>query len=71
MRGNPNLESALRVVESLITGESEGNRLNVQDYVVMFTRRLGTERTVTAVNNLKARGARVIGVGEQTYARER
>ncbi|GFR78033.1 collagen alpha-3(VI) chain [Elysia marginata] len=63
MKGNPDLEAAMRVVDGIVSGESAGNREDVQDYVVLFTRRIGSEETVAKINSLKARGVRVYGVG--------
>lgn len=62
VRGDPDLGRAASVVEYSLFGAA-GDRKNVPNYAVLLTRSMGTRNSVAAINKLKAKGTKVIGVG--------
>lgn len=63
MSSDPNLESAINLVENEMFTRY-GDRSDVSNYLVIVTRSVGGLDTVHAINDLKSKGTKVIGVGE-------
>uniref|UniRef100_A0A0B7ART5 Collagen alpha-3(VI) chain n=2 Tax=Arion vulgaris TaxID=1028688 RepID=A0A0B7ART5_9EUPU len=62
LSGDPDLESAVRLVDRSVFNTA-GDRSDAPNYVVIVSRNVGGPSTVEAINELKARGTKVIGVG--------
>ena len=62
MRGNPDVPRAINLVDYSMSS-SHGDRDYAPNYLVLITRDVGGQRTIEAINKLKAKGTKVIGIG--------
>lgn len=65
-RGDPEPVRAMSLVNSEIF-DRHGDRDKAPNYVVLVTRHMGNEETVTAVNKLKTKGTKIVGVGQSLF----
>ena len=63
MRGDPDLTRAVRLVNFNLF-DVPGDRKDVPNYLILLARSMGSRDSVEAINDLKAKGTKVIGVGK-------